>query len=77
MTAVDFFESVDESYGIEEEGLAVEDEEGVPVPENRINLTDQQTTDLAQSVNPLRESDNFGIDIYEDTLHFLRNSLAF
>jgi len=74
LAAVDFFETVDDNYGVEENGLlGVDDYSGVEVPEVQFELTAEQLANMQQRVNPLRESDNYGIDLYEETLHFLSN----
>lgn len=75
LVAVDFLEDVGEDYGIDEDGLppSTEDHSGVEVPEGGLSLESQQLTNLQQVVDPLRESNNYGIDIYEETLHFLTN----
>lgn len=46
-------------------------EETVSVPKNRLNVTQENLTLLQLHVNPLAESDNFGIDLYEATVTFL------
>ena len=70
LAAVDFFASVDDSYGIEEEGLA-SDDSGVEVPRIAFSLTDEHYEQLQQNVNPLAESSNFGIELYIQTLGFI------
>ena len=75
LVAMDFLEDVGDDYGIDEDGLpsSTEDHSGVEVPEGGVSLESQQLADLQQVVDPLRESNNYGIDIYEETLHFLTN----
>jgi len=74
MATVDFFETVEDNYGVEENGLlGVDDYSGVEVPEVQFELTAEQLANMQQRVNPLRGSDNYGIDLYEETLHFLSN----
>jgi len=72
LAAVAFFGSVDGSYGIEEDGLA-SDDSGVEVPRMAFSLTDEHYEQLQQSVNPLAESSNFGIELYIQTLAFIDN----
>ena len=71
--ALDFFEHIQtDSYGIDEEGLALdEDPDAVVIPENTFVLTDEQYQQLQQNVNPLIESDNHGIELYEQTIQFI------
>ena len=59
---------------MEENGLlGVDDHSGVKVPEVQFGLTTEQLANMQQRVNPLRESDNYGIDLYKETLHFISN----
>ena len=75
MVAVDFFETLDDSYGMEENGLpGAVDPSGVEVPEGGFSLTDEQFAVLQHTVNPLRESSNYAIDLYEECLYFLNNA---
>ena len=67
--AVDFFETVSEDYGIEE-GIAPDGEESVTVPPIR-QLTEEQSTVLLETVNPLADSDDYGISLYTRTLQVL------
>ena len=72
--ALDFFENVhDEHYGIEEEGLAGDNENAVIIPESRFQLTDEQLHQLQRHVDPLTESQNHGIELYEATIEFVYN----
>ena len=77
LTALDFFETVDFYYGIEEEGLAVDEgSDEVLVPECRFGLTDEHLEQLQQEVNPLAESQNYGIELYERTLYFVHSVVS-
>lgn len=50
MAAVDFFESIAEEYGTEEDGVAPDDDDdGVVVPRTSLNLTDEQSSELNES----------------------------
>ena len=74
MVALDFFDNVNSDYyGVDEEGLAANEDDAVVVPENGFNLTDEQFQQLQQSVNPLADSDNHGIELYEETIEFIVN----
>lgn len=73
-------QSIDEpfdesSYGIDEAGLNGSDEE-IVLPESRVTLTTQEEECLQTSINPLVDSDNYGIEIYQQTLEFLRTVVA-
>lgn len=72
LPALDFFNNVDSTYGVDEDVLSTQVAvETVTVPENRLNVTQENLTLLQLHVNPLTESDNFGIDLYEATVTFL------
>lgn len=73
LVAFDFFDSVPEDYGVDRDSIsATEDSlEGVSVPRNQIELTDMELEQLQNSVNPLSNSDNYGIDIYLQAVSFL------
>ena len=47
------------------------DEGGVIIPETNFALTDEHMLQLQQQVNPLAESRNHGIALYETTVHFI------
>ena len=65
-------ESINENYGVDEAGLNGSDEE-IVFPESRVALTAQEEERLLASINPLADSDNYGIEIYEQTLEYLRS----
>lgn len=71
--ALDFDNAVDENYGIDIGGTHHQTDHlnAVVVPENRIRFSDTDTRELKSTINPLAPSDNFGIDLYESTLHFI------
>ena len=73
MVAVDFFDNVQiDSYGIDEEGLAIDDDDdAIVIPENTFGLTEEQFLQL--QVNPLDASENHGIELYEHTIQFIIN----
>ena len=63
LVSLDFMENVDTSYGVDNNGptSTQEDPEGVRVPENHLDLSDE-TLALLRNVNPLAESNNHGIE---------------
>ena len=67
---MDFFDNVDSSYGTVEQGLVAEDD-GVQVPHCEFSLTEEHYIELQQAVDPLQSSDNYGIELYEQTLGFI------
>ena len=72
LQALDFFEEVDHMYGVDEEISVVDedDEYTVRVPPSTLSLSDQQLAQPCEAVNPLAESDNFGIKLYVRTFDF-------
>ena len=74
MVAFDFFDSINSDYyGVDEEGLAGNDDDNtVVVPENKFGLTDEQFQQLRQHVNPLADSDNYGIELYEQIIVYFK-----
>ena len=76
LTALDFFSRVDENYGYEEEGIAVPEDTGVEVPIVQFQLLDEHYAELQEAVNPLQRSDNYGLDLYENTISFITGLAA-
>lgn len=67
-----FFDNVDSSYGIDEQGLVTQDDdEGVQVPDYGFALSEDHFMELQQTVNPLLSSDNYRIELYEQTVGFI------
>ena len=68
--AVDFFEEVNKQYGVDEDGFPgdANDHSRLELPEGAVTLTSEQFANLQQAVDPLRESNNYGIDLYEEAL---------
>lgn len=73
LAALDFFEDVASDYGIEEDGVAVDEStaEGVHVPRNSIVISESQSDQLREAINPLAECANYGINIYLQVINFL------
>lgn len=72
LTAMDFFETIDEDYGIDPDGPTApdldEDQNGIIIPQTTLKFSDADTALLHQSVDPLAPSQDFGIDLYEQTV---------
>lgn len=45
---------------------------GVEIPENHIQLSGAQYSELQSRIDPLTDSDDFGVELYERTLDFLQ-----
>ena len=69
LTAMDLFDVVDQSYGIDEEELSPAEDESVAIPESRFHVPISELVQLQQEINPLAESENYGIEIYESVLN--------
>ena len=69
-----FFNTVDDGYGIDEENMTVEDlsETGVTIQQGRFALTEEHLHELQTQVDPLQESENHRIELYEQTLTFIQ-----
>ena len=72
-TALDFFEEVLDTYGIEDTGNTSvdDDEQGIEVPPIDIRISEQQMEMLQNLVNPLDSSEEFGVDLFESTKAFM------
>ena len=57
LVALDFLDSMDDSYGVAEEGLATDDN-AVEIPENTFTLRDDHFQELKRSIDPLCNSSN-------------------
>lgn len=75
LSALDFFDRVTDNYGVEDGVTPYDDEEGVEVPPCRLNLSEDQLEELKETIDPLSDSDNFEIDLYEGALTFLQSTI--
>ena len=75
LDALDFFDIVDEDYGVSLQDPQPEgnDHETIAVPQSRFVIPQEDMLALQERVNPLANSDNYGINIYLDVLQFLVN----
>ena len=72
LTTMDFFDIIDDTYGDEDvEASSEESSSIVTVPESRIRLRNEQLLQLSNTVDPLQESNNNGIDFYLAVLELL------
>lgn len=71
LTALDYLDEVSEEYGIAEEGLASNSDDRVEVPAVNIQLAEEDLTELQQSIDPLSDDGDFGINLYERTVQFV------
>ena len=73
LEAFDFFEAVDNSYGIDSDGPIPSEEGGVEIPQSSLHFSDSDLASVRQTIDPEGPSDNYGMDIYEQTLEFIHN----
>ena len=74
LAALDFFEYVDENYGIKE---ASNDSSGtVNISPIEFELSEVQYRHLTATVNPLATSDNFGIDLFQQAMQYINSVVA-
>ena len=71
LAALDFFDDVDDSCGIDVDAPVPAQEGHVVVPEVAIALNSENLSQLKRTVDPLTASDEFGIDLYEQVLQFV------
>ena len=76
LTEMDFFDAVDNSYGLDDNEMNLasvpNDENSVTVPPSRFALSQQQRSVLQEAgIDPLSESNNYGIELYEAIIALL------
>ena len=66
-----------DDYGIDEEAPYpdVETDNDVVIPESLIHLNENQQSHLEQTIDPLFDDNNEGIDLYQQTVNALTNLL--
>lgn len=71
ISALDFFHSVDDLYGVDPDGPIPHTDQGVSVPRTSINFSDSDIQQLKRTVDPCGISENYGFDLYEETIKFI------
>ena len=72
LTALDFFDSVDDNYGIDEAGLSHDDfNESVEISRIEFELSEDNYRNLTNTVDPLNNSESYGIDLYQRTIQYI------
>lgn len=72
LAALDFFENVDERYGRSyDDPVPAVEVTAVTVPEVRFTLPNSELERLSALINPLQESNNYGIELYFSVLDHL------
>ena len=75
LTAFDFFNSVDDNYGIEADETIDDEDEGVSIPHSSIQLTDPQLRSLQSLVNVQTDDGNHGINHYQQVVQHVNQVL--
>ena len=73
LSALDFFDHVPDTYGIDDEvSYSPEiDVHGIEVSELEVQISDEEREALQNIVNPLSNSDEFGIDLFLEAKHIV------
>lgn len=69
--ALDFFDEVSDDYGVEQDGIAPDNEDGVSVPLIHIELSEEQKALLKETIDPLEACDDYGISLYSRAVQLL------
>ena len=73
--ALDFVQQVDSNYSVDEQGLSTNLEPQVEVPQTLLTIPQSALEQLNLEVDPLSFSENYGIELYEETLRFIAHSM--
>ena len=80
LVALDFFDVISDNYGIDtSDALIVNDDDDndrIETPDTTIQLTDDQLADLRSTINPLSDSDNYGIELYVQAVDMIQQMLT-
>ena len=73
LSAFDFFQNVNEQYGIDPDGPVPSHDEdcNVTIPGISLKFSDSDMLLLKQTIDPCTTSENYGLDLYEQTLSFI------
>lgn len=78
LTAFDFFNAVDNNYGIDADDMATnddDDDEGVSIPRSTVQLSEQQLRTLHSRINPRTSDGNHGINHYQHVVQYVNQQL--
>ena len=74
MPGLDFSQEVNEDYGIDPDGPIPTDSDGyVEVPVSPLHFSERDLLYLRETVDPCAPSDNYAINLYEQTLEIISN----
>ena len=72
LVALDFFDKVSDDFGIsDDDPMPAAESESVVVPEVQFSLQDTAFQQLKETIDPLQQSDSYGIDIYTSVKVFI------
>ncbi len=77
LAAVDFFQDVEDLYGIDYEEIPIssDNDRSVIVPQPNIAMSDLVIQQLRERVNPMDTSSNYGIELYETAVEIVNSVL--
>ena len=79
LSALDFFDSVPGTYGVDNDlgvpASDIDEVEGVEVPATELVMSAEQLEELHSTINPLATSDDFGVDIFMQTIELVHSFL--
>jgi len=81
ITAFDFFNSVDDNYGIDTDDSVANDHddegdaEGAPIPHSTVQLSEEQLRELQSSVNLQTDDGNHGMSHYQQIVQYISQQL--
>ena len=75
MAALDFFDTVNDQYGIDDGHLTANDDTELVILEVNVQLTSHQMQQPETTINPLATSDNYGIELHITTVDTMQQML--
>ena len=73
LAALDFFETVSDNYGTDEAGFATDDDGTVDISRVEFELSTRHYSHLTTSIDPLDNSRNCAIDLFQQTLQYINS----
>jgi len=74
LSALDFFGTVDDNYGIDPDGqVSIDNAEsdGITIPQTTLKFSETDYSLLQQTIDPYGQTDNYGIDLYEQNVQLI------
>lgn len=75
MVSLDFFDTVNDRYGVDEGHFTNEDDVELVIPEVNVQLTSHQMQQIETTIDLLASSDNYGIELYTTTVDTVQQML--